>query len=228
MIKYESLPEHVVIIPDGNRRWARSHSLPEWHGHKAMMNNCIELLRTMPSINVKYFTFWGFSTENWNRSEKELSKLFWLFESYLPIMKKVAQKNLISIHHLGRNDRLPKKLLRDLDALQSATADYQKYHFALALDYGGRDELLRTFRKIVKNKQKITSTSVSQNLDTKRFPDPDLIIRSGGEQRISGIMSWQSVYSELYFSKKYYPEFDILELKKALRDFSKRNRRFGR
>lgn len=222
------VPQHLVIIPDGNRRWAEEHNLPAWRGHEKGMKNTIELLRAIRQFGIRYCTIWGFSTENWSRNEQEVSRLMWIFKKSISDLEKEAHKYKVRFHHFGRRDRLPKSLLQKIEKLERDTAHYDDYHLALALDYGGRDELLRAFDKAKREGGKLSENSFSQSLDTKNFPDADLLIRTGGEQRLSGMMPWQGAYAELLFSPNYFPDFGPLELGYALLDFSERSRRFGK
>lgn len=222
------LPKHIVVIPDGNRRWAKNKGLPVWRGHQKGMQRTKELLRELRKLGVQYCTWWGFSTENWDRNTDEVEKLMVLFEKTLNDLARDAHKNKIQFKHFGRHDRLAKSLVTKIEKLEKETAHYEDYHFGLALDYGGHDELIRAFKKIQKAGKEISEETITEALDTKGFPDPDLIVRTGGEQRISGIMPWQSVYAELYFEKALYPDFDTKKLRKALDDFSQRERRFGK
>lgn len=222
------LPKHIVVIPDGNRRWAKQKGLPVWRGHHKGMQRTKELLRELRKLGVQYCTWWGFSTENWDRDSQEVKELMVLFQKTLSDLARDAHKNKIQFRHFGRRDRLPKSLVAKIEKLEKETSEYQDYHFGLALDYGGHDELIRAFKKIQKSGKGISEEVVNEVLDTFGFPDPDLIIRTGGEQRISGIMPWQAAYAELYFEKALYPDFDTAKLQRALEDFSKRQRRFGK
>lgn len=222
------LPKHLVIIPDGNRRWARKQGLPVWRGHQKGMQRTKELLKELQKSGVQYCTWWGFSTENWDREPREVQQLMRIFEKTLSELARDAHKNKIQFRHFGRKDRLPKPLATKIAKLEKATASYDDFHFGLALDYGGHDELIRAFKKIQKEGHEASEESITSALDTFGFPDPDLIIRTGGEQRVSGIMPWQAVYAELYFEKALYPDFDTAKLQKALAEFSKRERRFGK
>lgn len=222
------VPKHLVIIPDGNRRWATDRNMAPWQGHREGMQRTIQLLKDIRKYGIRYCTLWGFSTENWSRDPAEVKKLMWIFQKTISDLRKEAHKNKISFHHFGRKDRLPASLAKKIDDLESETKDYDDYHLGLALDYGGRDELLRAIEKIQLEGGKVSETRLTEVLDTKNFPDPDLMIRTGGEQRLSGMMPWQSTYAELYFTPKYFPDFDSQELSYALADFADRSRRFGK
>ena len=220
-------PKHVVIIPDGNRRWTRERNKPTFFGHKKGFDRAIDLVEYARKLEIKYLTIWGFSTENWNRSEGEVGYLMKIFERMLKKIECKLIRNQISFHHFGRKDRLPKNLLKLIAKLENEMKKFTDYHFALCLDYGGRDELTRAFNKIDKNKP-TKEIEINEALDSKDFPDVDFIIRTSGEQRLSGMMPWQSVYAELYFSPKYFPDFDRKQFLEALGEYSLRQRRLGR
>lgn len=222
------VPSHVAIIPDGNRRWAEDRNLPAWRGHERGFRQTIALAKEVRRLGIRYLTLWGFSTENWSRSKSEIQKLMRIFQEMARVLRKEAFKHQVAIHHFGRKDRLPGELVTALRELERDTERFSKYHLGLALDYGGRDEILRAIGKLTAQKQQLSETTVSQALDTNGFPDPSLIIRTGGEQRLSGMMPWQSAYAELYFSPLYFPDFGPPELRYAIADFSLRQRRFGR
>lgn len=224
------VPEHLVIIPDGNRRWAKEQGMDPWIGHKKALDQISNLSKEIRENNIKYTTFWGFSTENWKRDEKEINELMKLFKIFVKKFRKEALENEIRFYHFGRKDRLPEDILKLLADLEEDTKEFNKYHVALALDYGGRDEIIRAINKIQKREGEITEFTeemISEALDTKEFPDPDLIIRTSGEQRTSGMMPWQGAYAEYYFSPLHFPEFSSNELKLAIDDFGNRKRRFG-
>ncbi|GAB4218998.1 MAG: isoprenyl transferase [Candidatus Microgenomates bacterium] len=223
------LPNHVAIIPDGNRRWAKEKGLSTFEGHKKGLENVINLGRFLRKLNIKIFTIWGFSTENWQRSKQEVKYLINLFKNIIDQYLKEALENNIKLIHLGRKDRFDNVLKEKIYQAEEKTKKFNNYYFCIALDYGGHDEIIRMIKKI-KNFKNIDKDIIEKNLDTKDlpYPNPDLIIRTGGEKRLSGFMLWQSEYSEFYFTKKYFPDFDEKELFKALKDYSKRQRRFGK
>lgn len=222
-----AIPQHIVIIPDGNRRWAKKHLLSAWHGHEAGFNRVKELCTVLREEGVKYFTLWGFSTENWNRSEEEVQKLMEIFIRALHDFEQEVHKHNIRFTHIGRKDRLPNKLVTLLSKLELETKQYTNQYFTIALDYGGRDEIVRAVNALKNTAEPVTEGLIAKHLDTKHLPDPDFIIRTSGEMRLSGIMPWQSVYAELYFTPVLFPDFDATELQKALSEFAKRQRRFG-
>lgn len=224
---YEIMPGHIVIIPDGNRRWAKERGLPAWKGHIAGIERTKELSDFVKKLNIKYITLWGFSTENWKRDDEEVHMLMEQFISYIRSEKESFVENGIVFKHLGRKDRLSAELLNALEDMETATANGTGMHVNVALDYGGRDELMRCMDVLHKNGCEVTEEAVSDALDTNGIPDPDLIIRTGGEQRLSGIMPWQSAYAELYFAPVYFPDFTVAELDAALKDYAMRHRRYG-
>ena len=225
-----NLPQHIAFIPDGNRRWARAHGLPlhEGHlkGHEAMMN----LAKDISRLDIKYFTIWYFSTETWTRAKE---KGGYIIDIALEKIDETGQKLIeeeIGFRHLGRRDRIPKKLASKFTELEQATAKFDKHYLNLAFDYGGREEIVHAVKEIIKEgygELDITEDLISSHLYTKDIPDPDLIIRTSGEKRLSGYLPWQGVYSELYFADVHCPDFNFDELKKALWDYSKRERRKG-
>lgn len=223
-------PKHIVIIPDGNRRWARERGIDATYGHHtaASYEHIISLFDESREQGVKYLSLWGFSTENWNRDEREIKSIFDLIYKGIETFRKEAHEKHIRFRHLGRKDRLPKDLIADLAKLEEETSKYDDFNVQLCLDYGGRDELIRSINKIISSGVKsVDEESLNQYLDTTELPDPDLIIRTSGEKRTSGFMPYQAAYAELYFCDFYFPDFDYLELRKAIKSFGKRIRRFG-
>jgi len=224
------VPKHVAIIPDGNRRWAKSRGLDAFYGHYQAGNeqNISELFRETKRLGIKYISFWGFSTENWKRDEREIKEIFDLILNNLSALKKNAHKEGIRFRHIGRRDRLPKKLVSELKKLEKETEKYDSLNVQLCLDYGGRDEIIRAVNKMLKdNVKKVGEKEFASYLDTSGIPDPDLIIRTSGEKRISGLMPFQSVYAELYFTDVRFPEFGSKDLRDAVSEFRNRSRRFG-
>lgn len=222
---------HVAIIPDGNRRWAKKKGLPTLEGHRKGFEMIKKLAEYLRKINVKILTVWAFSTENWSRDKKEIEYLMNIYEQWLDHNLKTALKEEIRIVHLGRKDRIKESLRKKLEEVEGKTRHFTKYYFGIAIDYGGRDELLRATNKIRNLKFEIRSEGDFEKfLDTKDFPqpNPDLIIRTSGEQRTSGFMIWQAAYSEYIFHPKYLPDFSVEELKKCIEEYFQRQRRFGK
>ncbi|MCR4325081.1 MAG: polyprenyl diphosphate synthase [Candidatus Curtissbacteria bacterium] len=224
------LPRHVVIIPDGNRRWAKLHGLEPIEGHKKGIETAMDVVRGSRGLGVKTLTLWGFSTENWGRGDKEVKYLMRLYSVFFKKHLKELVKEGVRFHWLGRRDRVPARLRGILENMENATAKNSNYVLNICIDYGGRDEIIRAFRKILKKgvkSSKVDEQLITANLETAGLDDPDLLIRTSGEQRTSGIMPWQTVYTELYFSKQYFPDFSLAELKRAMADYSRRQRRYG-
>lgn len=226
----KGVPRHVVVIPDGNRRWAKQKGLEPSLGHytSASFQHLKELFQEARNLGVKYLSLWGFSTENWKRNQHEINAIFDLISKNIGQFREEAHATKIRFRHLGRKDRLPKYLLRELEKLEEETKNYTEFNVQLCLDYGGRDELLRAVDSMIKNgEREISEEKFEKYLDSYGIPDPDLIIRTSGEQRLSGFMPFQAVYAELYFSQKHFPDFDGRELRKAVVDYGNRQRRFG-
>jgi len=221
------IPNHIAIIPDGNRRWAKEKGLPSVEGHRRASETTQKLVDAAREIGVKAITFWAFSTENWNRSKEETDALFNLLRELIQRDKKVFLEKRIRFVHLGRKDRMPEDVVAKLREFEEETKGFDEFMVGLALDYGGHDELIRAFKKLNENNLEITEENFEKFLDTAVMPPVDLIIRTSGEQRLSGYLPWQGEYAELYFAKVKFPDFDGEELKKAVEEFSRRERRFG-
>lgn len=225
-----TVPQHIALICDGNRRWAKQRGLPSMEGHRAGFDKVVKIAKASREFGVKYLTVWMFSTENWYRDESEVTYLMDLFRRSFTKFGKSFHKDKVRFTHLGRKDRLPKDIVEMLLQMEEDTKNYDKYFLNLALDYGGQDEILRAIKKGTESGLDMTDLSTKQFetlLDTSDFPPPDLIIRTSGEQRLSGLMSWQSAYSEYYFTAVNLPDFDAQELYAAILEYSYRNRRFG-
>ena len=222
---------HVAIIMDGNRRWAKERGLEPVKGHEAAVKEAIEPIITyLADRKIPYVTFWAFSTENWKRDEEEIKAIFDIFRMGLNTLAiKLIQKGA-KFRLLGDINKLPKDIAQKTLDLITKSKGNSTITTTFALNYGGRDEILRAVKKIVQAKLKpedITETVFGSYLDTAGIPDPDLIVRTGGEKRLSGYLPWQSVYAELYFTSTLFPDFGPEELGQALDDFGKRDRRFG-
>ena len=230
-INMNKIPDHIAIILDGNRRWAKAKGLPTFFGHKKGMENAKKIVLHAQNRGVKVITMYGFSTENWSRSEKEVGYLMKLFEKYID--KNIAdyKKRGIRFRHIGSLKELPASLQEKIKHAIELTKDCTGIIANMALNYGGRDEIKRAIQKIIKSGVKaseIDFETISCNLDTAGLPDPDLVIRTSGEQRTSGFLLWQGAYSELYFPKVEWPDFDTDQFDKAIAEFNKRQRRFGK
>ncbi len=224
------VPQHVVIIPDGNRRWAKKHGLEPIEGHKQGLETALKVVRGSKNLGVRVLTLWGFSTENWQRTNKEVGYLMRIYTLFFKKHLRELVKEGVKFNWVGRRDRVPKQLKEVLLKLESSTAKNKDYILNICIDYGGHDEILRAVRKVLKRGVKpsqLTEELIAENLDTAGMPDPDLLIRTSGEKRTSGIMPWQTSYTELFFSKLFFPDFSVVELKRALSDYSQRQRRYG-
>ena len=203
-INQEDLPEHIGIIVDGNRRWAKERRLPTFTGHKKGAERIEEIVKYAQELGIKIITIYAFSTENWKRAGKEVSYLMQLFETYARRKKKEANELGIRVRILGDLQGLPDTLQKTLTKLITLTRSNEKMIVNLAINYGGRDEIVRTFKKLLLvnvTALELTEELININLDTAGLPDPDLIIRTSGEQRLSNFLPWQGTYSELYFRK---------------------------
>ena len=224
------IPKHLAIIPDGNRRWARDRDLFPFYGHvhSASYDSISELFEEARKLGIEYISIWGFSTDNWKRDKKEIDAIFDLIVKNVENFRKDAHKNKIRFRHIGRKDRLPKKLASELRKLEKETVKYNKFNVQLCLDYGGRDEIVSAVNKLLKSgKKKISEKDFEKHLNTVGVPDPDLIIRTSGERRTSGLMPFQAAYAELHFVDKHFPSFGASDLRSAVMDYGKRARRFG-
>ena len=223
-------PSHVAFIMDGNRRWAKKNNLPIIDGHKKGAQIIKRIVRKSIKLKIKYLTFYGFSTENWNRSKHEVVQLQSLLKHYLDSETDNFIKNQINFSFIGDIGKFNFLIRKKLYSLQKATSSFKKLFFTLALGYGSRGEILGTINKILKKKKiktNITERDISENLMTSHLPEPDLVIRTSGEKRLSNFLLWQIAYSELYFTKTQWPDFDINRYMLALKNFINRKRRYG-
>lgn len=226
------VPNHIALILDGNRRWARSRGLPTLQGHKAGFENALAIAEKSRDWGVHTMSVWGFSTENWDRSEEEIQYLMTLYRRFVDEIKKRAKREGIRFVHLGRKDRFPTDLMKHISGAEEETRQYTKHVLNVCLDYGGQDEIVRAVAAIVKKgipADRITPDVISQYLDThdQPYPNVDLLIRTSGEQRTSGFLLWQSHYAEMYWEPEHLPDFDLARLREAILDYSRRRRRFG-
>lgn len=222
--------KHVVIVPDGNRRWAVARGLAASQGHVIALNydKFLSIFEDCNKLGIKYMSAWGFSTENWKRSEAEKKVLFKIFSDLVDMMQRDAHKNKFRFRHFGRKDRLPKELVDKMAVLEEDTLEYDEFGFNLLLDYGGRDEILRAVNKVLKSgKNEISEEVFASYLDSAGLPDPDLIIRTGGEKRLSGLLPFQGTYAELYFMDLKFPDFGVEQLREAVDWYNGVDRRFG-
>ncbi len=230
----ELMPKHIAIIMDGNRRWAKQRNLPVKFGHKQGAETLKKVVRYANKIGIKYFTVYAFSTENWKRSEEEVSALMGLLENYLDNFAKEADTENIVIRVLGSMKELSESLRAKIDETVKRTENNTGIIFNIALNYGGRAEIIKAVKELAeeyKNNEitleEIDEEIISKHLYTKASPDPDLLIRTSGEIRLSGFLPWQTVYSEFLFLEKLWPDFTEKDLDEAIEVFKKRNRKFG-
>jgi undecaprenyl diphosphate synthase len=226
-----SLPQHVAIIMDGNRRWAKKRNLPVVMGHKKVVEERVEeLIDHAGRLGIPYITFWAFSTENWERPEEEVNGIMSLFRLAL---QKYAQRMIdkgARLKVIGDMDKFDKDIREGIEKFIKLSEHNDKITVTFALNYGGRDEMLRAINRVLANsgQRTVTEKILEQHLDTAGMPDPDLIIRTSGEQRLSGFMPWQAVYSEFYFTETLMPDFGKEEFDRAMDEYSNRERRRGK
>lgn len=227
----DSIPKHIVLFPDGNRRWAKERNLYSLEGHKKGYENLLDFSEWCKKRGVKVLTAFGFSTENWNRSREEVDYLMKLLESCLIDNLNTYQKNGVQVRVIGNRERLPSSLKESIKKVEEATKDNNQLFLNLAISYGGKWDILNAVKKMVEDKvpmEDINEETMEKYLSTAGLPAPDFIIRAGGEQRLSNFVLWQAAYAELYFSPKYWPEFNEQDLDEALAEFAHRARRFGK
>lgn len=234
ILDMDNIPEHIAIIMDGNGRWAKKRKLPRTMGHKAGVETIRKVLKEADKLGVKYMTLYAFSTENWKRPKDEVSALMKLLVQYLRQEINELHKNGVKINVLGDILKLPKECQEEIEKSVIKTKNNTGIVMNIALNYGGRDEILRAVKLISDDIEKgiIKSSEIDQNifedyLYTKGIPDPDIIIRPSGEQRLSNFLLWQCAYSEFWYSDICWPDFKETDLHKAIYDFQKRDRRFG-
>ena len=221
------LPMHVAFIMDGNRRWAKKNNLPIIEGHKMGSEIIKRIVAKSLNLGIKYLTFYGFSTENWNRSHTEVLKLQNLLEFYLDSEIESFKKKKINFIFIGDITKFSTVIRNKLINLKKITSNFSKLFFVLALSYGSRQEIIGAVKKIKKNCEKINENDIKKNLMTSNLPDPDLVIRTSGEKRLSNFLLWQIAYSELYFTKTLWPDFNVSRYSVALKNYVSRKRRFG-
>ncbi|MFA5324313.1 MAG: isoprenyl transferase [Smithella sp.] len=228
------LPRHIAIIMDGNGRWAQKHTIGRIRGHKKGADSVRTVVRACREMGIKYLTLFAFSVENWERPENEVHALMLLLEEYLTKEIEELQKQEIRLVTIGETERLNSSVRKKLQRAKENTAKYDKMILNLALSYGGRDEIINAVKKIIDDKEKgkiaineVTKDNFNNYLYTSGMPDPDLLIRTSGEYRISNFLLWQTAYTELYFTNVLWPDFTKDELLKAIASYQKRERRFG-
>lgn len=235
-IKQEQLdvPKHVAIILDGNGRWAKKRNMPRNYGHVQGSKTVEQIIEDAYNMGIEYITVYAFSTENWKRSKDEVDALMKLLSKYLIDCIERSTKNNMCVRVIGDKTGLADKLVKRINELEEATKDATGLKFTIAINYGGRDEITRCVRKIAEkvsageiSPQEITEEVISSNLDTAGLPEPDLLIRTSGEERLSNFLPWQLAYTEFYFTDVLWPDFTKEDLLTAIRYYNGRERRFG-
>jgi undecaprenyl diphosphate synthase len=228
------IPKHVAIILDGNGRWAKSKGMPRNYGHTVGAKNVETVCQAADEIGIEYLTLYAFSTENWNRPQSEVDALMKLLESYLKNCIKTAEKNNMRVRVIGEITRLSDKFQSRIKELEEASAKNTGLNLTIAINYGSRDEMIRAMRHMITDvsagklaEEDISESVFSSYLDTRELPDPDLLIRTSGEQRLSNYLLWQLAYSEFYFTDVPWPDFHKKELELAVEAYNNRDRRFG-
>ena len=229
-----SVPNHVAIILDGNGRWAKSKGKPRTYGHMQGAKNVETICRAADAIGIKYLTFYAFSTENWKRPETEVEALMSLLDQYLKKLMKSAVKENMQVHFIGDRSALNEKIQETMGVLEEKTKVCTGLTFTIAINYGSRDEIRRAVQEIAKEArdgnlaiEDITEEEIAKHLDTRDIPDPDLMIRTSYELRLSNFLMWQLAYAEFYFTEVPWPDFTKEEKQKAVDEYEKRHRRFG-
>lgn len=225
------IPQHVAIIMDGNGRWALKRGLPRLAGHRAGTENLRRIIEACVEFGVRYLTIYAFSTENWGRPPEEVSGLMRILEDVIDRELDELNKQGVQLRHIGRLERLPAFLQEKVRHAIELTRHNDRLIINIAFNYGGRDEIVHAIQQIIRDgvsADEVTPELVSRYLYTAGTPDPDLIIRTSGELRISNFLIWQAAYSEWYVTPTYWPDFDKEEFRKALEEFARRDRRFGK
>ena len=231
-----NIPEHVAIILDGNGRWAKSKGMPRTYGHTMGAKNVEEICRSAWEKGIKYLTVYAFSTENWSRPREEVGAIMDLLRNYLKTCKKTAEKNHMRVRVIGDKTRLDPDIQAAIAELEEFSKDFDGLSFQIALNYGSRDEIRRAVDSVLREIKsgvlpedtEITEELISSHLDTAGIPDPDLLIRTSGEERLSNFLLWQCAYTEFYFTDVHWPAFSEEELMRAVEDYSSRQRRYGK
>ncbi|MBP5624739.1 MAG: isoprenyl transferase [Lachnospiraceae bacterium] len=229
-----NVPKHVAIILDGNGRWAKAHGMPRNYGHIQGAKAVEDICEDAYNLGVKYLTVYAFSTENWSRPKDEVDALMKLLRNYMKNCLQRASKNNMCVRVIGEKSRLDDDIRESIERLEEGTKNNTGLFFTIAINYGSRDEITRAVRKIAENVKEgkiepsdITEEMIADNLDTAGLPDPDLLIRTCSEKRISNFLLWQISYSEIYVTDIAWPDFDKKALEKAIEEYGKRNRKFG-
>jgi undecaprenyl diphosphate synthase len=228
------MPRHVAVIMDGNGRWAQARGRPRLYGHHAGAKRVREIVEACPDFGVEYLTIFAFSTENWKRTQAEVSGLMKLFRRYLTREAQALFQNGVRVRFIGDRIRLDETLVRMMDELELMTAGNSRVHLTVALNYGGRDEVARATKRLARevaagrlDPERVDETTLARFLDTCVLPDPDLVIRTSGEARISNFLLWQSAYAEYEFVDTLWPDFTREEFARVVGNYAGRERRFG-
>ncbi len=228
------VPNHIAIILDGNGRWAKKRGLPRTAGHTQGAKNIETISRAAYKMGVKYLTIYVFSTENWKRPQSEVDAIMKLLNNYLSNCLKNAKKNNMQVRILGDKTRLDPDMQKKIAELEEVSKQYDGLNLNVAINYGSRDEIVRATRTIAEDVQSgkinpddITDEMISNHLDTREVPDPDFLIRTSGEERLSNYLLWQLAYSEFYFTDVPWPDFSVKDLEMAIEEYNRRNRRYG-
>lgn len=229
-----NVPNHIAIILDGNGRWAKAKGMPRSYGHVKGCANLETICDDMKELGVKYVTVYAFSTENWKRSREEVEGLMKLFRSYLKKCLKISERNKMKVKIIGDISAFDQDIRDKILQLEEFSKDYDELYFQIALNYGSRDEITRGIRRLAQDAadgkvlpSEITEETIGTYLDTAGIPDPDLMIRTSGELRLSNFLLWQMAYTEFYFTDVPWPDFDKAELIKAIEKYNQRDRRYG-
>jgi undecaprenyl diphosphate synthase len=229
-IDFPRLPRHVAVIMDGNGRWAKKRNLPRTEGHKAGSESVKEVVEACARLGIKYLTLYAFSRENWKRPEEEVRTLWKLLRNYLTGESKILIENNLKLKVIGEKKGIPYFVRRELARVERVTRNNQRMTIVLALNYGGRQEIIEAIRRWLKRKNRLEDLNeevFSRYLDTSGIPNPDLLIRTSGEMRLSNFLIWQCAYTELWITPVLWPDFQKKHLFKAIIDYQKRERRFG-
>lgn len=228
------IPNHVAIILDGNGRWAKKKGMPRTYGHVKGCENLEKICSVAKELGVKYLTVYAFSTENWKRSKEEVDALMKLFRNYMKKCIKISRDNKMQVRVIGDPTAFDPDLQEKIKELEEYSSQYDELYFQIALNYGSRDEIKRAVQKMAEdvkaeklNPEEISEQTISDYLDTKGLPDPDLLIRTSGEERLSNFLMWQLAYTEFYFTDVPWPDFSKEELEKAIEQYNSRDRRYG-
>ncbi len=228
------IPKHVAIILDGNGRWAKKRGLPRNMGHVEGCKVVEQTVEDAARMGIEYLTVYGFSTENWKRSAEEVGALMQLFRYYMKRLLKVAKRNNVRVIMIGERSRFDPDIIEGLNRLENETRENTRMVFTIAVNYGSRDEITRAVRRMMEDcrdgklcPEEVTENLINSYLDTRELPDPDLLIRTSGEQRLSNYLLWQLAYTEFYFTDVLWPDFNKEELAKAIEKYNDRDRRFG-